>query len=123
MSAFLCGVLSFVDTGLAIGQPPPPPPPHYAFLYGVVFSYESTGKTLLLPYPNYVFSGFRWRRRPPDMEGSCDTFEKAVADSRYWVVLQVWGLGEGLIIIVRHRKYLVTKCRKSGLTVMKLRVP
>jgi hypothetical protein len=37
-----------------------------------------------------TYSGCRWRRRPPDMEVSCENIEKAVADSRQRVVLQPW---------------------------------
>jgi hypothetical protein len=39
---------------------------------------------------------------PPDTEGSCEYIEQAVTDRRQGVVLQLGGLGMGLII--PHRK-------------------
>jgi hypothetical protein len=36
-------------------------------------------------------SGCGWRRRPPNMDGSCEYIWKSVANSREGVVLQPWG--------------------------------
>jgi hypothetical protein len=41
------------------------------------------------PYPEPDES--RWRRRPPDMEGTCNYIELAIADSRQEVVFQLGG--------------------------------
>jgi hypothetical protein len=42
-----------------------------------------------------MWSVHGWIRRSPDMKDSCEYSEKAVADSRQGVVVQVVELGEG----------------------------
>jgi hypothetical protein len=57
-------------------------------------------------------SGSGWRRRAPDVEGSCEYTEKAVVDSRQGMVLQIegWALGQQLLTV---KNMFVTKCQKG----------
>jgi hypothetical protein len=54
---------------------------------------------------NGASSGCGWRRRPPNMEVSCECIEYAVTVSRQGEDLH-FGLGEGLT----NLHHLVTKC-------------
>jgi hypothetical protein len=62
-----------------------------------------------------VTTAWRWRRRLPDMEGSCEYIEKAVADSRQGVVLQLGGLNVGLTTPHSKNKR-VMNCHKGPRT-------
>jgi hypothetical protein len=44
---------------------------------------------------NGASSGCKWRKHPPDMEGSCEYIESAVADTRQGVALQLGGWAWG----------------------------
>jgi hypothetical protein len=54
---------------------------------------------------------FGWRRRPPDMVGSCEYIEEAVADSRQGVVLQLGSSAWRCQLTIKSK--LVTKCDKE----------
>jgi hypothetical protein len=60
--------------------------------------------------PQYGASSFcGWMRWPPDMESSCEYIEKAVADSRQGVFLQLWCWARGKKPLT-IKDQLVTKC-------------
>jgi hypothetical protein len=47
-----------------------------------------------------VSSDCGWRRRPPDIEGSCEYIEEATSNSRRGVVIQSEGRTRGLQVLI-----------------------